>query len=108
MRVIFLIYRQEIILNYNDKWYGAKNFEENNVLYNYQPDRVKLVFGKFCAIVAETKFIMTGDHKLDVHSNTLYDSFASFFNYVISSWFIIISKSEDECHKVTYETENAN
>ncbi|HJK86167.1 MAG TPA: CatB-related O-acetyltransferase [Candidatus Megaira endosymbiont of Nemacystus decipiens] len=53
---------------YDDKRYGAKNFEENNVLYNYQPDRVKLVFGKFCAIAAETKFIMTGDHKLDAIS----------------------------------------
>ena len=31
---------------YDDKRYGANNFEENNVLYNYQPDRVKLVFGK--------------------------------------------------------------
>ena len=29
------------------------------MLYNHQPDRVKLVFGKFCAIAAETKFIMT-------------------------------------------------
>lgn len=53
---------------YDDRRYGAKNFEENNVLYNYQPDRVKLVFGKFCAIAAETKFIMTGDHKLDAIS----------------------------------------
>ncbi|MFZ4773570.1 MAG: CatB-related O-acetyltransferase, partial [Chlamydiia bacterium] len=27
-----------------------------------------LVLGKFCAIAAETKFIMTGDHKLDAIS----------------------------------------
>ena len=53
---------------YDDNRYGAKNFEKYNVLYNYQPDRVKLVFGKFCAIAAETKFMMTGDHKLDAIS----------------------------------------
>lgn len=29
---------------------------------------MKLVIGKFCAIAAETKFIMTGDHKLDAIS----------------------------------------
>ena len=39
---------------YDYRRYGAKNFEENNVLYNYHPDRVKLVFGKFCAIAAKT------------------------------------------------------
>ena len=32
---------------HDDKRYGAHNFEENNVLYNYQTDRVKLIFGKF-------------------------------------------------------------
>lgn len=53
---------------YDDQRYGPQNFEKNNVLYNYQPDRVKLIFGKFCAIAAETKFIMTGDHKLDAIS----------------------------------------
>lgn len=41
------------------------SFEENNVLYNYHLDKVKLILGKFCAIAAETKFIMTGNHKLD-------------------------------------------
>lgn len=53
---------------YDDRRYGADKFEENNVLYNYHPDRVKLIFGKFCAIAANTTFIMTGDHKLDAIS----------------------------------------
>ncbi|MBS0628154.1 MAG: CatB-related O-acetyltransferase [Verrucomicrobia bacterium] len=53
---------------YDDRKEGPENFEENNVLYNYHPDKVKLVIGKFCAIAAETKFIMTGDHKLDAIS----------------------------------------
>lgn len=54
---------------YFDDWKnGPEHFESNNVLYNYHFDKVKLVFGKFCAIAAETRFMMTGDHKLDAVS----------------------------------------
>lgn len=50
---------------FDDRKNGPLDFETNNVLYNYNYEAVKLVFGKFCAIAAETKFLMTGDHKLD-------------------------------------------
>lgn len=50
---------------FDDRRYGPEFFEEYNVLYNYDFTKVKLVIGKFCAIAAETKFMMTGDHKLD-------------------------------------------
>lgn len=53
---------------FDDRRNGPEHFEEYNVLYNYNPEKVKLVIGKFCAIAAETKFIMTGDHKLDAIS----------------------------------------
>lgn len=53
---------------FDDKRYGPEKFEEYNVLYNYDFSKVKLVIGKFCAIAAETRFIMTGDHKLDALS----------------------------------------
>lgn len=53
---------------FDDRRYGPEKFEENNVLYNYDFSKVKLVIGKFCAIAAETRFIMTGDHKLDAIS----------------------------------------
>lgn len=53
---------------FDDGRYGPDNFEKYNVLYNYDFSKVKLVIGKFCAIAAETKFIMTGDHKLDAIS----------------------------------------
>ena len=53
---------------YDDKRYGPEKFEEYNVLYNYEFLKVKLVIGKFCAIGAETRFIMSGDHKLDAIS----------------------------------------
>ncbi len=53
---------------FDDRRNGPENFEEYNVLYNYDFSKVKLVIGKFCAIAAETKFLMTGDHKLDAVS----------------------------------------
>ena len=53
---------------FNDWRHPPEKFEEHNVLYNHFPDKVKLVIGKFCAIAAETRFLMTGDHKLDAVS----------------------------------------
>jgi len=53
---------------FDDRRNGPEKFEEYNVLYNYDFSKVKLVIGKFCAIAAETRFIMTGDHKLDAIS----------------------------------------
>jgi virginiamycin A acetyltransferase len=53
---------------FDDQRYGPEHFEKHNVLYNYDFAKVKLIFGKFCAIAAETRFIMTGDHKLDAIS----------------------------------------
>lgn len=53
---------------FDDRRNGPEKFEEYNVLYNYDFSKVKLVIGKFCAIAAETRFIMTGDHKLDAVS----------------------------------------
>jgi len=50
---------------YDDHQYGPEKFEELNVLYNYDSARMKLIIGKFCAIAANTRFIMKGDHKLD-------------------------------------------
>ena len=53
---------------FDDQRNGPDKFEEYNVLYNYNFSKVKLIIGKFCAIAAETRFIMTGDHKLDAIS----------------------------------------
>jgi len=53
---------------FDDRRNGPEKFEEYNVLYNYDFSKVKLIIGKFCAIAAETRFIMTGDHKLDAFS----------------------------------------
>ncbi len=53
---------------FDDYKNGPESFETDNVLYNYDYTKVKLVIGKFCAIAAQTRFIMTGDHKLDAIS----------------------------------------
>jgi virginiamycin A acetyltransferase len=53
---------------FDDRKNDPSLFELNNVLYNYDFSKTKLVIGKFCAIAAEVKFIMTGDHKLDAIS----------------------------------------
>ena len=53
---------------FDDPRNGPEKFETYNVLYNYDVSKVKLVIGKFCAIAAETRFIMTGDHKMDAIS----------------------------------------
>ena len=44
---------------FDDRRHGPEKFEEYNVLYKYDFSKVKLIIGKFCAIAAETKFIMT-------------------------------------------------
>lgn len=50
---------------FDDRKNGPEKFETNNVLYNDLQTKTKLVIGKFCAIAAETKFMMAPDHKLD-------------------------------------------
>ncbi|MEI8365892.1 MAG: CatB-related O-acetyltransferase [Parachlamydiaceae bacterium] len=60
---------------FDDRRYGPDRFEEYNVLYNYDFSKVKLIIGKFCAIAAETRFIMTGDHKLDAISTYSFPIF---------------------------------
>lgn len=62
---------------FDDRKHGVEKFEEYNVLYNYDFAKVKLIFGKFCAIAAETKFIMTGDHKLDAISTYPFPIFGN-------------------------------
>lgn len=62
---------------FDDRKHGVEKFEEYNVLYNYDFAKVKLIFGKFCAIAAETKFIMTGDHKLDAISTYPFPVFGN-------------------------------
>ncbi len=69
---------------FDDPRNGPEKFEKYNVLYNYALSKVKLVIGKFCAIAAETRFIMTGDHKLDAISTYPFPLFGQGWEGVFS------------------------
>lgn len=50
---------------YNDFYDDPKNFEKNNVLYQYPINNDKLIIGKFCSIACRAKFLMTsGNHAM--------------------------------------------
>lgn len=70
---------------FDDSRNGTEKFEEYNVLYNYNHSKVKLVIGKFCAIAAETRFIMTGDHKLDAFSTYPFPVFKNGWEHVFNT-----------------------
>lgn len=44
---------------YNDFVNDPKEFQKNNVLYHYQINHDKLMFGKFCSIACGARFIFT-------------------------------------------------
>lgn len=51
---------------YHDSINDPKDFETNNVLYQYPINRDKLKIGKFCSIACGTKFLFnSANHALD-------------------------------------------
>ncbi len=51
---------------YHDTIHDPKEFETNNVLYQYPINRDKLKIGKFCSIACGTKFLFnSANHALD-------------------------------------------
>lgn len=51
---------------YHDTLHDPKEFETNNVLYQYPINRDKLKIGKFCSIACGTKFLFnSANHALD-------------------------------------------
>ena len=51
---------------YHDTIHDPKEFETNNVLYQYPINRYKLKIGKFCSIACGTKFLFnSANHALD-------------------------------------------
>lgn len=51
---------------YHDTLHDPKEFETNNVLYQYPINRDKLKIGKFCSIACGTKFLFnSANHTLD-------------------------------------------
>ena len=50
---------------YNDFVHDPRDFEKNNVLYNYPVNGDRLIIGKFCSIACGAKFLFTsGNHSL--------------------------------------------
>ena len=50
---------------YNDYYNDPRDFEKNNVLYQYPVNNDKLIIGKFCSIACKAKFLMTsGNHTM--------------------------------------------
>ncbi|AAK78753.1 virginiamycin A acetyltransferase [Clostridium acetobutylicum] len=47
---------------YNDFYNDARDFEKNNVLYQYPINGDKLIIGKFCSIACKAKFLMNSSN----------------------------------------------
>ena len=63
---------------YNDFERDPRDFEKNNVLYQYPINNDKLIIGKFCSIACGAKFMFTsGNHSLKSLANY---SFPIFFD----------------------------
>lgn len=51
---------------YNDFYDDPRDFEKNNILYQYPINNDKLIIGKFCSIACKAKFLMTsGNHTME-------------------------------------------
>ncbi|MGE3955003.1 MAG: CatB-related O-acetyltransferase [Parachlamydiales bacterium] len=62
---------------YDDAEHGPETFERRNILYNFPMTKERLTIGKFCAIAAETRFMMGGHHKLDAVSTYPFPVFGN-------------------------------
>jgi len=61
---------------YNDFVNDPKDFQNNNVLYQYPINNDKLIIGKFCSIACGAKFMFTsGNHTLSSLSNYTFPIF---------------------------------
>ncbi|MCI1580158.1 MAG: CatB-related O-acetyltransferase [Clostridium beijerinckii] len=61
---------------YNDFYNDPREFEKNNVLYQYPINNDKLIIGKFCSIACKAKFLMTsGNHTMKSLSTYIFPIF---------------------------------
>ncbi|WP_411681097.1 CatB-related O-acetyltransferase [Clostridium thailandense] len=66
---------------YNDFYDDPRDFEKNNVLYQYPINNDKLVIGRFCSIACRAKFLMTsGNHTLRSLSTYTFSIFGEEWN----------------------------
>jgi len=76
---------------YNDYYNDPRDFEKNNVLYQYPINNDKLIIGKFCSIACKTKFLMTsGNHTMKSLSTytfpIFYEEWGLDVGHIIDAW----------------------
>lgn len=76
---------------YNDFYNDPRDFEKNNVLYQYPINKDKLIIGKFCSIACKAKFLMTsGNHTMKSHSTytfpIFYEEWGLNINHITDAW----------------------
>lgn len=76
---------------YNDFYNDPKDFEKNNVLYQYPINNDKLIIGKFCSIACNAKFIMTsGNHTMKSLSTytfpIFYETWGLDVSHITDAW----------------------
>jgi virginiamycin A acetyltransferase len=76
---------------YNDFYNDPRDFEKNNVLYQYSINKDKLIIGKFCSIACKTKFLMTsGNHTMKSLSTytfpLFYDEWGLSVSHITDAW----------------------
>lgn len=76
---------------YNDFYNEPRDFEKNNVLYQYPINNDKLVIGKFCSIACKAKFLMTsGNHTMKSLSTytfpIFYEEWGGDVSHITDAW----------------------
>ncbi|AQS06219.1 CatB-related O-acetyltransferase [Clostridium beijerinckii] len=76
---------------YNDFYNDPREFEKNNVLYQYPINNDKLIIGKFCSIACKAKFLMTsGNHTMRSLSTytfpIFYDEWGLDVSLITDAW----------------------
>ncbi|MCC0636194.1 MULTISPECIES: CatB-related O-acetyltransferase [unclassified Clostridioides] len=76
---------------YNDFYNDPRDFEKNNVLYQYPINNDKLIIGKFCSIACNVKFLMTsGNHTMKSLSTytfpIFYEEWDLDINHITDAW----------------------
>ena len=76
---------------YNDYYNDPRDFEKNNVLYQYPVNNDKLIIGKFCSIACKAKFLMTsGNHTMKSLSTytfpIFYEEWSLDVGHITDAW----------------------
>lgn len=76
---------------YNDFYNDPRDFEKNNVLYQYPINNDKLLIGKFCSIACKSKFLMTsGNHTMKSLSTytfpIFYEEWGGDVSHITEAW----------------------